>query len=92
MDRNLFEIPSIVTERYGELVDLIENKSVDRAHVAARDLAEYLRVDVNYLRSVIQTGRLPYAFAPQAGRSVSYIGVLPLFLYETQAGVTLLKK
>lgn len=82
------EVPQIILDRYDALVDLVENKSVD-GHVPAIELAKYYGVGVDYLRGVIQTGRLPYAFAPESGRSVSYIGILPLFMFETQSGVML---
>ena len=78
------EVPEIVLRRYTELCELLSTKAIDGAHISARDLADYLRVDKTYLRNVIHTGKLPYGFSPESGRAVSYIGVLPMFMYETQ--------
>ena len=84
MEQTKLQVPEIIVSRYTELCDLLTTKAVDGAHVSARDLADYLRVDIAYLRSIIHTGKLPYGFSPESGRAVSYIGVLPMFMYETQ--------
>ncbi len=88
METKTLQVPEIVVSRYTELCELLTDKSIDGARVAARDLANYLRVDVTYLRSIIHTGKLPYGFSPESGRAVSYIGVLPMFMYETQGVLT----
>ena len=87
MEKTKLQVPEIVVARYEELCDLLTNRAIDGAHVSARDLAEYMRVDVAYLRGVIRTGKLPYGFSPESGRAVSYIGVLPMFMYETQGAL-----
>lgn len=79
-----FEIPKVILSRYDELYDLVTNKSVD-GEIAAIDLAKYLGKSVAWVRQTIQNGCLPYAFG-DAGkkRNTSYIGVLPLYQFETQ--------
>ena len=84
MPETRFEIPQIITDRYAALCDLVQNHSID-GRVKVIDLARYYGCDQNYLADVINTGHAPFAFCPgDKKRAVSYIGVLPLFMFETQ--------
>jgi|GEM_PF-3581298 hypothetical protein len=86
-----FEIPPLIETRYGELYDLVQNKSVD-GHIDVKQLAEYYRRDKAYIQSCIMSGAMPFAFAPYGGgRAVSQIGILPLYLFETQGSLVRMK-
>jgi hypothetical protein len=77
-------IPPIIQERYEELYDLVQNKSKN-ARITAAQLAEYNKCDIDYIRSCIQSGKLPFAFSADGkGRNQSYIGILPFYNFETQ--------
>ena len=86
-----FEIPPLIESRYDELYDLVQNKSVD-GHIDVKQLAEYYHRDRAYIQACIVSGAVPFAFAPYGGgRPVSQIGILPLFLFETQGSFVRMK-
>lgn len=78
------KIPPIILERYNQLYDLIQNKSFN-GRIEAKEVAKYLNKDRQWFQRAICNGAVPFAFGDVIiKRSISYIGILPFWQYETQ--------
>lgn len=87
-----FLVPPSVEKRYEELYDLIECRSED-GRLEAKDVAKYMGRSAQWFREAIANGTVPFAFADGTkGRTISYIGVLPFFQYETQCNLFMVKQ
>lgn len=83
----IIRIPPIITERYEQLYDLVQNQSKD-GKLEVKLVAEYLGRDVDWLRRALCNGAVPFGFGDgTTGRAVSYIGILPFFQFETQCNL-----
>lgn len=89
---NPINIPPKVTERYEQLYDLIQEKSYD-GRIEAIEVAKYIGRNANWFRAAIASGTVPFAFASgKQDRATSYIGILPLWQFETQCNLFMVQQ
>lgn len=90
--KNVGMVPPKVTERFEQLYDLIQNESKD-GRLEAEKVAKYIGRNVDWFRSAINSGTVPFAFASgKQERATSYIGILPLWQYETQCNLFMIQQ
>lgn len=89
---NCIIVPPKITERYEQLYNLIQNESKN-GRIEAEKVAKYIGRNTDWFRAAIASGTVPFAFASgKQDRATSYIGILPLWQYETQCNLFMVQQ